>query len=550
MEKLDLLGGNLSFYTYNNETIKSKFGGCISLLTIIILGLLIGAFGQDFFKRTNPILVQSTLSPLDYPNHIINNKNFSFAFRLEDDNGLVVDSPEYFYIKVTYSNSEKDEKGSWVTKDRYLLDTPKCTKDMFFDGAEFVEQTDIGTNTIFCPQFKNISLGGYWDASFVRRFQIEVFQCIEGQFTPDKKPCGSNKDREKLLANKLYLSLFYQVVVVTPNNYNSGLQRYIKNNYYSLDTRIQKNPYYFFEETIMYTDFGWLLKENKNINLLGFKNNYMDIISLDALESGLFAGSLTRALFYFEKDTKEFYREYQKAQNLAAQVGGILKLFITIGSFIVHRYNLMSLKLNVRNLTTFTNNKKNSKNNEEFLSQNSQNKIISPFKANFSISKKEENKFNSSNKINTNLKDLTANRLINIKDENNVNNIQSTNQEKLFFKRFDEKLNQVKLNFNNNKINNEINLQPVQNSSHKICFFWYDILKGLMCNCFIKDKTRNYYNSIESEFSKKIDVVNFLRQQCINTEINTILFSEEQIELIESQIDNQIFNNVYDESKL
>lgn len=432
MDDFDLLGGNLTFHSNKQETIKTKFGGFISAVTIIFLGLLIAGFGQDFFKRTNPILVQSTLSNKQYPEYIINNKNFSFAFRLEDDDGVAINRPELFYTKVSYINTEKDDKGTYVTLNRIVLETHKCTEEMFYEGSGFVSEN----NNVLCPQFKNISVGGYWDASFVNRFQIEIYQCIEGNFTPDNMPCGSNKDREKVLANKLYFSVFYQVVVVNPNNYKNGLQRYIKNNYYTLDTRIQKNPYYFYEETIMRTDYGWLLKDITEENIIGFKSNYMDFISLDSLNSGNFAGSLTRAVFYFEKDKKEFHREYQKAQDLAAQVGGILKLFLTIGTFIIHKYNIYSLKLELGSLMIngsniysqdtekLNNNKLNFSQVKEDLVSQQRSNLNSHFKVDFSPSKFKVDSMNESNL------NMSINRIskFNKNKVNNSSNIDMSSQ--------------------------------------------------------------------------------------------------------------------------
>lgn len=295
MEKFDLLGGKLNFYSNKEESMRSKFGGTVTIILVVILSLLIAGFGQDFFKRTDPQLVLSTVSPTQYPEFTLTNKNFSFSFRIEDIDGNAINRPDLFYTKVTYNHYDKNENGVWITKEKYLLDTPSCTKDMFFDNADFV--IDIGT--LHCPQFKNLTVGGYWDSYFVKRFQIETFNCYEGSFTPDKMPCGSNEEREKFLKNKIYLSLYYQSTVINPNDYKSGLRSVIQNNYYTLDKYLYKNPYYFFEESELITDYGWLIKDITIVSVLGIKEITMDINTAAGFENGSFSSVLTRAVVYF-----------------------------------------------------------------------------------------------------------------------------------------------------------------------------------------------------------------------------------------------------------
>lgn len=346
MESLDFLGGKMCFYTNNQETIKSKFGGLVSSVCVIVLGLLVAGFGQDFFKRTNPQIVQSTISSKEYQEFIINNKNFSVAFRLEDDNGLTIDRPDLFYVEFRYYINQKNEDGSWEELENTNLYSPICNTDMIYDNSTFLDEND----QVFCPQLNNLTVGGYWDYNFVKAFEIHIFQCLEGNFTPDNKPCSTQKEKEEVLSQKLYFSLFYQVIIVNPHDYNKGLQRFMKNDYFILDPILEKNPDYYFEENIMKTDYGWLMKDVTVENLLGFKYNRMDIISRDLLNNGSFENSLARITLYFQKDLKEFRREYSKAQTLAAQVGGVLKFFLSIGGIIVSKYNLYMMKLSLGNL--------------------------------------------------------------------------------------------------------------------------------------------------------------------------------------------------------
>lgn len=362
MEKLDFLGGKLTFYTDKKSTSQTKFGGFISVLVIIILGLLIFAFGQDFFKRTNPSVVQSTVFDQKYPEYIVNNGNFSIAFALEDDGGNVINRPDLFNIRFSYFSYDIGSDNKWEETAFINLDVVECTREMIEDETNFFDRKEL----IYCPKLKNITLGGYWDTNFIRGMEIDVTQCKEGELNFFNEPCGSNSERQKYLTDKMYFALYFPQVIVNPNSYDRGLQKVIKTNYYMIDPLVQKNPYFFFQESILKTDYGWLLKDEVADNLLGFKHNYMDIVSQNLLQGGEFSTSLTICSIYMDREINEFRREYNKIQTLAAQVGGVMKLFLTLGSLLINEYNLLTTKLSLGKYLKFNNEKNDILNKLDF----------------------------------------------------------------------------------------------------------------------------------------------------------------------------------------
>ncbi len=54
-EKFDLIGGSLNF-NYNKNHFKTVVGGLFSIFIMLILSLMIVAFGHDFYKRIIPLL--------------------------------------------------------------------------------------------------------------------------------------------------------------------------------------------------------------------------------------------------------------------------------------------------------------------------------------------------------------------------------------------------------------------------------------------------------------------------------------------------------------
>ena len=102
MEKFDFLGQPINLYHKNSDTLKTSFGGVMTILSFIIMGLVIFAFGQDFFNRTNPKVIFSTETLDEYELHQINNRNFSIAFRIENAFGNIYNDDRNIFVIERY----------------------------------------------------------------------------------------------------------------------------------------------------------------------------------------------------------------------------------------------------------------------------------------------------------------------------------------------------------------------------------------------------------------------------------------------------------------
>lgn len=437
MKNFDFLGKKLTFFHNNNETITSAFGGVISLFTMIILILLILSFGNDFFYRKNPSVVSSTKSPDEYTKFYINNKNFSFALQIS--NFLPNQNTTLFYPLVTYQHDYKDENNDWKTiKTRLKLKT--CTEDMFYNDTTFFKQNNL--NYLTCPIFDNLMVGGYVDGTFAAKINIEVYECLEGKTDLNGNICESDEKKNKIFSEKLSLLMYYQNILIEPDNYDNGLKRVMEGSYYNLDKNIYKNPYYFFQNISMSSDYGWLIESKDMKSYLGFKTKYMDVLSFDTLGRGSFKGSLTRAVFYFSKDSQEYQRNYVKIQSLAAQVGGIIKIIMIAAYFMVDYYNLFKIKLELSYL---------------FLTKNEVNEIntisLIPYPKNiFSNNKLLSNPNNLADKAKINDRNCSISQFI-YKDKQNV----SSNSNNIELKQGNSISNINDINNNNMKYTNNCN---------------------------------------------------------------------------------------------
>lgn len=332
-KKIDMLGSNV-YLRYNMETtIKTTFGGIATVFTMFLLGGMLFGFGQDFFKRTNPTFIQKTINPTDYPFWYLNNLNFTYAFTLEDTNGLPQRDFTLFYYTFTFNRYKKNQENIWEMLEYYELNTTNCTANLFSDPNQFY---DKGLDIWLCPILDNIKLGGYWDSDEVSYLRIDVHRCLEGSKNPyTGEACSPNELSLQKIYDKYFYSSLIQSVLVNPSNYENPLNSDYVTKYKMLNYGFMKRDIVIIKEWMVNTDYGWIFETNKTHSMLGLDSIENDILNLDP-ETGTLQFE-TR--IYFDKKQNSYFREYVKIQKLAAEVGGILKLFIAAAYFITEYFN-------------------------------------------------------------------------------------------------------------------------------------------------------------------------------------------------------------------
>ena len=350
LEKVDFLGTKVSLYSKENSMIQTRLGGALSVWVAIMLCLTIAGFGDDFFHRKNPSFIEETVSPTEYQFFNVTNKNFSFAYVLEDINGKQIKNDTHFYIRFLHIRYDKDENDEWVTAINEDLPVVGCREEHFGDTEKFKQK---GLSSWLCPDINHRYVGGFWDAKSVSFLRARVYRCIEGQKNLEGKECATKEESSKTLSTRLFFSTITQSYLVNPNNYYTPLSVDYKTRYEQLDSLYFKRMNMLFKQVIVITDYGWLIKDTSQVNILGFSEYNTDGLHNSEL-IGSNTGESSPSLYYeftmyFDKGQDKYYREYTKGQELAAQVGGIVKIFYICGMIVVFLYNTSSYEYDIIN---------------------------------------------------------------------------------------------------------------------------------------------------------------------------------------------------------
>ena len=332
IKRIDFLGGNINIQYKGNLGPKSVFGGIITILLLILTALLILGFGSDFFNRTNPSLYVQDVSPLDYKKFNITNNNLPISFRFENFRAEMIDQEQiYYFFDIFHSVFERSQKDGVMTlKSQELLDYKICEEKDFSENKSLFNQKNLKNS--FCINYEkreSLSFGGDWDGNFIHYISVYFVKCPQGGFNRKGIPCGSEEINKKLVSSYFFASVFVPIVLVDPSNLEAPLIRDLKNYYFPIDNNIVKNHILRFEETVISSDIGWLI-ESINEQSIVFFNSVMSDYSLISSfqDDPYFKYVYGSTALVMNKKYKKYVRTYEKIQTLAANVGGILSIYI------------------------------------------------------------------------------------------------------------------------------------------------------------------------------------------------------------------------------
>ena len=315
-----------------------------------------------------------------------------------------------------------------------------------------------------------------------------------------------------------------------------------------------KKDIFYFNEVLLNTDYGWIFKDKQIISLIGLEKLTTDILNIDQDSNN---NVYYRTLLYFSKSQKVFNREYVKIQKLAAEVGGILQVFILFARMVTEYYNniyfhydLIENFISENEIEKFKNKYSSEVNYTSTLKINeSLVKILDSSEKKIS---ENLNKPNLNNFVKTNAQikntDYKSNLDVNNQENENIKEI-NLNQEiqKNNYDRSNKIFKSVRMEeIDNSEITKKIELihEKVKTRKSKIKrnenyfisiipfsnFFWFSTP-----SCFNHKKSKYefaLYKSTEDYFNSTISIETLLDSRNTLNQIKEIVFSDDQINLI------------------
>jgi hypothetical protein len=542
LNKLDSFGVSYNFQINSKDKFKTTLGALFTLIYYLVILILFLELGKDVYERTKPKVSLNT-DIKDYQAVQLSNKNFTYGYRVEDNDGLQLIEDTKFQQKVLFFQYEI-KNGSWNNLIFQYLPRKKCSEIPNYKEKE--AYFNISLESWNCIDFDNITLGGNWDGNFVYGLEIKTEQCQND--TSSNVICSSQEEIKNYFSpegqgRRIFYSDLSMEVYPSMDDYNAPLKTHLVNNYELLNIGLNKRNVKTYKSTQMINDIGWFFPDYLTQDLIISTETIFHDFTFKSEKSI----QLFNQYLYLGRKVDTYNRSYYKIQEALAAVGGFSRiLFIFLSLFFnyaAQTYRSLFLLSNLfyeneneeikktdnKNLNiTVTNNNLNSNNACNNSDLNRLNLFNNEFnRKKFLVNSTNMTNMESKNKFVMRTEGKTDNNnsnLVNIKSENNniKNKNEIVNKKKVF--ETDVQINSIK--------------KPV-----KILFL--DFFKAKYC-C-IKNKNQNVNNTLimikdyQSYFSRCLDILTYFKIQNEFRNFKHILLDEQQRDMIEVQNHNKIY---------
>jgi hypothetical protein len=474
---LDFFGVNFNFLIDGKEKYQTSLGAVISIFTAVIFVALFFGFGLDIFERKMPkVSINSSVGQYHYPT--LNNKNFTYAYRLEDSyNMLINDTSKYRTFYTNYHYSLENE--TWILGDFNIMEGRLCNSFPEFEEKQLL--FNISLEGWYCIDFDQMKLGGFYTTDSVYGIAIHTIHCSNAT-GPKSFKCeeGGSLDNmtNHLTSSGVYWADLSQAILPSMDNYENPIMQTLINKYEMLNTKLTKSRKSFYQITKIYNDIGWFLENNFENSFLSLSDSQPDFTFKDEVNQDI----LFSHYIYLGNKTDTYKRSYIKFQEIMAAIGG----FSRIITFFISFFYSINVKL-LRNFILI-----NKLINDDEWSKSSIIKIYNEnnFKNNY-------NKRNDSSYINNTLVQLN-------KRPNNP--LAFPIHRKLHQKYSHKNVNQENRNSINTYTSNPSKFVPswLESCISRSCFTQNKYK-------YSSEKFMEFYSIFKELYLEKLDVLNFLK---------------------------------------
>jgi hypothetical protein len=518
---IDRFGSKARFSINGHKTYQTVFGAIITIISYIIIFIFFLIFSKELIYHRKPNIITSELIDTS-PIHFLFSDEFIWAISLQYSNYSNFIDETVYNLNAYVAISDVLENGT-MKENRIFLDIVKCSNYTFKSIPEYFYSLDI--NNLYCVNLTGITLRGVYMEDKWTTINFQFQKCVNS--TSNNNQCRSPDEITDIL-NGGYLGIFTTDYQILPNNYSQPAQVYAKNIFTTFSVQ-------------QYTDF-WVYYQIKQINT--DKGIFFDSIVSESVltfeytsENKDYRDSNIFLSVYIRESTnrKVLDRSYSKFQDIAAGVGGIIKIIFILGEIVTYffrrtlykNYILQFFNLDESKFEDFSKEEENNEmiklqTNDVFGSDNNYKRNQSN---NYSKSNLQSLSLNKNGTLKLKTKDLSPKRIKFFDSSNtNLKNSNFLNTKKEKEKRVSGTLGlKLPLGLNPMPLRNNIVIfnKKKNTAKHIVCFM----------ALLIRKNSCERIREIHKQFNKILFLFDIIQYIKIRNEINLLeksVFSEQE----------------------
>jgi len=414
LKYVDCFGTTFSFYSEKNRKLYTKFGGILTIFSIILGILLLIFINIDDFCQKNPNTTTST-SKEDYKNIKFGQEKIWIPWRIRDFGGKTINHNNLLYPIIFYYKGIRNYSTKKMDIYSEILNYKLCSETSMKDNSDkFI--ISMSLDQLYCIDMEDLDVGGSWDSNFLNLITFDLYNCKNGINYDENNNNCTTYDKIKEIAgdnNNFQFEMYYPIIHYQPNNKTNPIYVKYTNYFYHLSRYSNKIDRLYLQQHVLKDDQGKIYNDTKIISNWGVESIRGDSYATGAQKDLMNEGSTSRFYsfnIYLRNEIVIYNRSYKKFFLIIADGLPIVNIV-----FAIFRIFAKVLKISSRNKKLTELLFENLKEKKATL-MNIKKKRMSMLNNNFALRKKSNNLFiNAFNNISSNNENANDCSNINIK---------------------------------------------------------------------------------------------------------------------------------------
>jgi hypothetical protein len=346
MEKMkkycDFLGNRIGLKIDSSFHYKSTSGTIFSILLFFFSIAAAINFGLQIFIRDNAkVTLNYEYEDLPYINMT---NNFPMALNIVKRGAFPLENFQSYYNISLINYSQNRVNGTAVVK-LTERDMKICQEEDFKGRIKQFESiaNPSGLSQYFClKQDQLLELKGMIGTPAVNYMAVLINRCVNGT----NIICKSREEIDIQFKN-VFIQLLSTDYYFDSKNFSDPGRIYLKSTNIPITSDFYKRTYMYFSNVEYTTDYGLIFEDKITQNY--YRTDSMKEQIFFSKEAAFTQNTLSEISITVTPLKYEYYRTYYKLQQLAADVGGIVKAFTLVFTLINNLINEKFLNLKIVN---------------------------------------------------------------------------------------------------------------------------------------------------------------------------------------------------------
>ena len=321
LKRVDIFGSLIQFNYKRDTTLKTQFGGILTVLMMFMGVFLIYFFGKDIILKDKPFITYTRIITQGDSEVLLS--EFPIMFKLTTPTGELLPIDTLFHLTVDLLALDKQGRYEVIPDVASL--TPCDPEKHYGIYKEFLmlNSTELPKNLLCVSPFNNETkfINDYGSTNS-KSLYIKFMECDSKRHN---KTCAPKAEINKWLGEFLIQTYFVDWFI-DPTNYSIPAIMYLNSGSQRVTNELYTRKYYILKKTNITTDTGLFFDDFNTQQVRKLELAYIDIYLYERDPTEKYAvtwESMTLGEVY--------QRTYVKIFDILAKLGGLMNLILQVG---------------------------------------------------------------------------------------------------------------------------------------------------------------------------------------------------------------------------